>query len=123
MTIGLSGSYAFNGTNLTLQPTEGQWHERPAFGIDGAGHPIYGSVRDFELSWGLMPVSDLQQLYNTYNAVQNTGTCSVDLPQYGASQFIFATYSGTTLQEPTVGAYFQEHVTDVRLLILQVRTN
>lgn len=121
--IGLTGSYAFNGTNLTLQPTEGKWLERPAFGIDGSGHPIYPSVRDFEVYWGLISTSELQQIINVYNGVQNTGTCAVDLPQYGASQYIFTTYSGCTLREPSVGAYFEEYVTDVRLLILQVRTN
>lgn len=121
--IGLSGSYAFNGSNLTLQPTEGQWQERPQFGVDGLGHPIYGSVRNFQLSWGLISTSDLNQIIGVYNAVQNTGTCSVDLPQYGANQYIFTTYSGCTLQEPTVGTYFQEYVQDVKLLILQVKTN
>jgi len=121
MTIGLSGSYAFNGSNLTLQPETGQWNDRDSFGIDGGGHPIYSSARNFELSWGLVSMSELAQITNFYNGVQNTGTCSVDLPRWGDSQYIFTTYSGCTLQEPTVGTYFETYVQDVRLVVLNIR--
>jgi hypothetical protein len=118
--IGLSGSYAFNGSNLTLQPETGQWQERDSFGIDGAGHPIYSRVRSFELVWGLVSMSELNQITTFYNQVQNTGTCSVDLPKWGDSQYLFTTYSGATLQEPTVGTYFETYVQDVRLVILNI---
>lgn len=122
MTVGASGSYSFNGTNLSLQPTEGKWNQRDQLGTDGQGHPIYPLVRTFELSWGLISVLDLQQIINVYNGVQNTGTFSVDLPQYGAAGYQFQTYSGCTLSEVQVGSYFNEYVNDVQLLIYNVRT-
>lgn len=122
MTVGASGSYAFNGTNLTLQPSEGVWNQRDSLGIDGGGHPIYPAKRTFELKWGLISVSDLQQIINVYNTVQNTGTASVDLPQFGAAGYQFKTYSGCTLNEPQVGAYFNEYVADTSLLILNIQT-
>jgi len=123
MSVGLSGSYALNGTNLTLQPTEGRWGERDSFGMDGSGHPIYPSVRTFELSWELISTSELQQVINFFNAVGNTGTVVADLPQYGAAAYQFYAYSGCTLNEVMVGAYFQEYVQDTKLLILNIRTN
>lgn len=122
MTIGLSGSYAVNGTNLSLQPTEGKWNQRDSYGYDGGGHPIYSQFRTFELKWALISTSDLVQLINTFNAISNTGTVVFDLPQYGASAYQFQRYSGCTLNEVSVGAYFQEHVMDVTLLVLQIRT-
>lgn len=120
--IGLSGTYAFNGTNLFLPPTEGRWNQRDSYGYDGAGHPIYGQFRTFELRWGLISKNDLSQLITFFNQVSSTGTVVADLPQYGASAYQFYAYSGCTLNEVQVGAYFQEHVQDVSLLILQIRT-
>lgn len=120
--IGLSGSFAFNGTNLSLQPTTNKWVDRAILGYDGQGHPIYSAIREHELTWQLINASDLAQIIGFYNVVQNTGTCSVDLPAWGNSQYLFTTYSGCTLQEPTVSENFVEHTTDVKLLILNIRT-
>jgi hypothetical protein len=122
MTTGLTGSYSFNGTNLTLQPTTGQWMERDSYGIDGGGHPIYSAVRSFELVWQLISTSDFKQIQDAYNAVSNTGTVAVDLPQYGANAYQFQRYSGATLREPSVTTYFEEYIEDARLLILNIRT-
>lgn len=121
MTIGLSGSFALNGTNLTLQPTTSQWLERQVLGYDGTGHPIYPAVREYQWTWQLINASDLSQIIGFYNAVQNTGTCSVDLPAWGNSQYLFTTYSGCTLQEPQVSENFAEHTMNVKLLILNIR--
>ena len=123
MTTGLSGTYAFNGTDLTLQPTEGRWIERNNYGMDGGGHPIYPAIRSFELTWALMPTSDAKQIIDFYNSVGNTGTITSCLPQWGNVGFNFANYSGCTLAEPTVGAYFVDHVQDVRLVIMGVRVS
>lgn len=122
MTTGLSGTYAFNGTNLTLQPTEGKWGTPDSYGYDGAGHPILSAFRTFELRWQLISPSDLSQLETFFRQVSNTGTMNVDLPEWGAPQYRFRTYSGTTLNPLQVGAYFQEYTQDVTLLILQIRT-
>lgn len=123
MTAGYSGSYAFNNINLNLPPSTGNWKERPSYGIDGGGHTVYSSVRDFEMTWDLISVANLQQIIGVYNAVSNTGTAVSCLPKWGDPTYIFHNYSGTVLQEPTVGEYFQEFVQDVKLLILNVRTN
>ena len=123
MTIGASGSYAANGTNLTLQPTEGRWLERDSFGIDGGGHPVYSNVRNFELSWQLISPADFAQILGFYNQVQNTGTASADLPEWGANAFQFKSYSGCTMQEPTASAYFNEYIQEAKLLILNIRTS
>lgn len=123
MTAGFSGSYAFNGVDLTLPPSTGNWKERPNYGIDGGGHTIYSSVRDFEMTWDLISVSNLSTIIGIYNVVGNTGTAVSCLPDWGNANYIFRNYSGTVLQEPTVGEYFQEFVQDVKLIILNVRTN
>lgn len=120
MTIGASGSYAINGTDLTLQPFSHHWAERDSFGLDGNAHVIYSSVRGYELGWPLMSMSDFQQIYNFYNAVQSTGTVSVDLPQWGASGYVFQRYSGCVLSEPTFDNFFDEFLEGVRLLITNI---
>lgn len=121
--IGYSGTYAFNGSNLQLPPSEGQWGQRESIGMDGNGRPIYPSVRTFTMTWNLMSVNDLQQLINAQLAVANTGSSVVDLPKWGASAYLFESYSGAFVNEPSVGKYFAEHVEDVNLLITNVRTN
>lgn len=119
---GTSGTYAFNSVDFLLQPSAGRWIQRGEFGIDGAGHPIYPSVREFEISWDLISVGDLQQINNIYNQVSNTGTVVVDLPKYGDSQYNFFSYSGCTLQEPQYDPYFMGYVQNVKLLVMNVRT-
>ena len=122
MTQGLSGTFAFNGTELTLPPTEGAWQERESYGFDGNAHLIYSAVRSYKLTWNLMSASDLSQIIGFYDTVQNTGSFSVDLPQWGASDYRFLTYSGATLQEPIVSENFAEHTQDVSMLIFNIRT-
>lgn len=122
MAQGASGTYAFNGTVIALQPSSGRWVQRESVGIDGAGHPVYPSVRDFEITWDLISVEDLQQINNAYASVGNTGTVVVDLPKYGDSQYNFYSYSGCTLQEPQYDMYFERHVQSVRLLVMNIRT-
>lgn len=123
MTTGLSGSYAINNTNWTLQPTTGKWVERTNYGIDGNGHPIYSQLRNFELSWDLISTDDAKQLIDFYNGISTTGTVVSCLPEWGNVNYQFRNYSGTTLQEPTVGEYFQGYIQTLKLLIINVRTN
>lgn len=123
MTTGLSGTYGINGTDLTLQPTTGKWVERQNYGVDGGGHPVYSPYRSFELSWELISPQDVQQLINFYNLVGNTGTVTSCLPEWGANDYQFKNYSGTTIQEPTVEPYFQGYTQTVKMLILRIQTN
>lgn len=122
MTTGLSGTFAFNGTVLSLEPTTHGWRERTQLGIDGGGHPIYPAVRSYEMKWDLVTPSDLNQVLGFYNLVQNTGTMSVDLPEWGQTDYRFRTYSGTTLVEPVMGDFFNQHPGSITLLILNIRT-
>jgi hypothetical protein len=123
MTTGYSGTYAINNVDLALQPSSGKWLGRTEYGVDGGAHPIYSRVRKFELKWDLISSADLQQIVGLYNIVGSTGTVVSCLPGYGATDYIFQNYSGTTLQEPEFGEYFQGYVSDVKLIILNVRTN
>ena len=120
--IGASGTYAIGGTDFTLQPTEGRWINKDILGMDGGGHPIYPSVRSFEVSWGLISASDLSQIIGFYNSVQNTGTVAVDLPKWNGSPYQFDRYSGCTLGEPEINQYFEGYTQEVKLLIYGIVT-
>lgn len=119
---GYSGSYALNGTNLTLQPSSGMWDAKEIVGYDGSGRPIYPAVAEFTLSWDLVPTSDLKQLIDFYDYVSNTGSVVADLPKWGDNDYMFYSYSGTFPNRPTVGAYFVGYVTDVKMVINNIRT-
>jgi len=121
--IGLSGTYAFNNVDFQLQPSTGKWVDRTNYGIDGGGHSIYSQFRHFELSWDLISTDDAKQIIDVYNTIGNTGTCVACLPKWGDINYTFFNYSGTTMQEPSVGEYFQGYITSVKLLLLNVRTN
>lgn len=123
MTVGLSGSYATNDVNWTLQPTTGKWVERKSYGMDGNAHPIYSQFRNFEVTWELISPSEVKQIVDFYNTVSTTGTVVSCLPEWGANEYQFKNYSGTIMMEPVVGEYFQGYITSVRLLIVNARTN
>lgn len=119
MTTGLTGSYAINAIDIC--PESAHWVPRPALGIDGNGHSIYPAMKDMELSWGFMSMADFNILYSAYLLVSNTGTITADLPDLSASDFRFTRYSGTIIHEPSTGEFFEGYVTDVRLLITNIR--
>lgn len=123
MTTGLSGTYSFDNVDFLLPPSNGSWKERPNYGIDGGAHPVYSSFRKFELEWDLMPMDAANQLINAYNVVGNTGTVVACLPKWNDPTFTFYNYSGCTMEEPVLGKFFQGFVQDVKLLILNVKTN
>jgi hypothetical protein len=120
MTTGTSGSYAINGTNLLLQPTEAGWVDRPLIGISGNGRATYPGVREFEMTWGLMDMASFNQIQAAYYSIQSTGTLTFDLPKFNTIPYTFYSYAGCTILEPTVGKFFEQWVTDVKLTILQV---
>lgn len=119
---GYTGSFALNGTNFTLQPSTFGWESRESLGVDGNGMPMYSSVGSFQIAWGLMSTSELNQLITIFDAMASTGTVVADLPQWGHSGYYFKSYSGTVMNRPTVGEYFNSYVTDVRLVISNIRT-
>jgi len=124
MTTGLSGSFAFNDVNLVLQPSETKWVERTSYGIDGSGHNIYSNFRNYEMSWDLISASEVKQLIDFFNVVTSpTGSVVACLPQYGNTNYQFYNYSGTTMGEVSTDTYFQGYTQNVRLLLLNIRTN
>lgn len=121
MTIGASGSYAINGTDLTLQPTSGRWMPQSMLGMTGDGHPIYSAIHEFQVNWSLTAQDELNQIQTFRDTVLLTGTVSVDLPQYKSSSYVFYRYTGCTLYEPERGDYFVENTTDFTLIIGNIR--
>ena len=121
MPAGYSGSYGVNGIKLTLQPSQGVWEGLDIIGFDGDGRPIYPSVGEFTLSWGLMSTSELKQINDIYLSVSNTGTVVTELPKWGDTDYLYYAYSGTIVDRPTVGEYFMGYVTNVALVIGKIR--
>ncbi len=114
-------TYKINGTDLTLQPETGQWNaQRSSYGTDGGGHGIFPRAHTFEMKWSFMSMAEFNQLYNFYLTTSVTGTAVAMLPEYGAATYQFREYSGTVLQEPESGAFFEEYVSDVRLVINRI---
>lgn len=119
---GFSGTFAFNGTTLSLSPTTTQWGNKDEIGTGGDGHGIYPAITDYTMEWVLMPTSDFKQLQDFYLVSSTTGSVVADLPEYGNVDYIFKSYTGTILTRPQVGKYFAEHVSDVRLVLRNIRT-
>lgn len=125
MTPVSTGTFGLNGTEFIIQPSEGKWVPRNTLGIDGAGHPIYPAVREFEMSWDIFDQATWNQIQNYYNAVGNTGTVVANLPPYGGPNFVFQPYSGCTLGEPEVNGAFITHegyLRSIKLVIMNIRT-
>ena len=123
MTTGLSGTFGFNGTDINQYPTSHRWVERNNYGVDGNAHPIYAQNRSYEMTWNFISIDNAQQIINFYNLVSNTGTVTTCLPQWGATDYRFKNYSGTTLEEPQMQGYFMGFIEELKLLVLNVNTN
>ena len=115
-------SYVINGTTLNLQPTAGKWINREPIGFTGNGHPEYAGVREFEIRWQLTDRSDANEVQGLYNQLDVTGTAVVALPGYKGAAWTFVNYSGCTLGEPTSNEYFEQHETEVVLVIYGIVT-
>ena len=116
-------TYKIGGTEITTQPTSGRWIPKQPIGIDGNGHAIYPGVREYELKWQLVNISDYNQLVGFFNSIGNTGTVVVDLPQFGAATYTFYSYSGCVLREPEANQYFAgAGQQDVLLVVSNIRT-
>jgi hypothetical protein len=120
---GLSGTFAFNDTNLFQYPTTHKWVERTNYGVDGNAHPVYPQNRSYEMTWNLISTENAKQVIDFYNLVGNTGTVTSCLPEWGSVDYRFKNYSGTTLEEPQMQGYFMGFIEELKLLILTVNTN
>lgn len=115
-------AYGYNGIDFNLQPTFGRWMPRIVLGTTGAGHSIYPGVREHQIFWKLMPISDYDEIRDLYKTVSVTGTVVMSLPDIDANSYTWKNYSGCTLREPEAGQYFVEHVTDVTMMVINIQT-
>ena len=115
-------TYKINGTSITLQPESGEWADRNQIGIDGNGHAIYPSLREFQMKWSFMSASEFNQLKGFFDAVGTTGSAVVSLPKYGDTTYNFYDYSGCVLREPEAGEDFEQYVSGVQLLVVKIYT-
>ena len=119
-----TGTFGLNGTEFILQPSEGHWVPRNVLAIDGAGHPIFSAIREFELDWDIIDTPTWNQLQAFYNTCGNTGTVVANLPQYGATPFLYVPYSGCTMGEPEVqGSFLTQdgYLQKVKVVIMNIR--
>jgi len=121
MSLGSSGTYAINNTDLPTPPSTGRWMPRDFLGFDGNGHPDYVGVREFEMTWELISLEDAQQLQTFFDSLGVTGTAIVDLPKY-RTPWTFTSYTGCTLSEPEMDVFFEKHEVSVTLLIHRIVT-
>lgn len=122
MSQGYSGSFAINGTRFLLSPESSKWVDKNIVGLDGNGFPIYPQTREYEMSWGLAHPNDVKQFIDFFTTSGFTGTVVLDLPEYGADDYKFKSYSGCVIQEPKFGSYFNGYITDVTLLVTKITT-
>lgn len=123
MTQGITGTYSINGVDIQLSPSQGGWEDKDSAGIDGNGHTIFPQVTEFTMEWGLMATYELKQLQDAFLTTNVTGTAVVDLPQWGATDYTFYSYSGTIVSRPHVGKYFANYVKDVSLKVTNIRVS
>ncbi len=119
-----TGTFGLNGTEFLIQPSEGHWVPRNTLAIDGAGHPIYPGVREFELDWDIIDQPTWNQLQAAYNSCGNTGTVVANLPIYGNAAFCFQPYSGCTMGEPEVAGSFltqDGYLQKVKVVLMNVK--
>jgi hypothetical protein len=111
----------FNGTGLSLPPTEANWLEQDTLGITGNGRAVYPALREFEMTFNLSNQQNLYELWDYFQQI-STGTVTATLPEYMSPVFRYKNYSGVILRQPTVGSYFAEEYTQEIRLVLLVRT-
>lgn len=111
-----------NGTTLAAQPASITWIDRESIGITGNGHGVYPGLRSCELRWDFLSASEFEEIHDFFENNNITGTVVVDLPKYKNTSYGDYSYSGTVLREPTFSEYFEQHYSNVSLLIVRILT-
>ena len=115
-------AYEINGTGIPIDPTEGRWMDQDIEGIDGNGRAIYAGPREFEMRWGLLSHDQVWQLQDWWQTIGSTGTITAALPRYAWPVYEFFTYTGVYIQQPRLDVYFTDSLTDVTLLVTNIKT-
>lgn len=110
------------GVPFIIQPSTHHWVSRPSMGFDGGGHPMYVAVRSYEMGWDMMSATGANQLQYFYNLCSASGTVIMDLPKYMGGGYLFQSYTGCVLQEPTFDNYFNEFEQTLKLVVNNIRT-
>ena len=119
-----ANDWQING-HVIFAPTAGRWIGQRPVDVQGDNRPIYSGVRAFELRWVLVSYAEWANFQVLFEAIQASGTVTARLPRFPTatgSTYGFAVYSGCTMAEPIIGAFFEEHPTDVVLLIGNIVT-
>lgn len=114
--------YKINSTEFTLPPTTGRWIIPDALGIGVSGVARYPAVKQFELLWDFMSPAEYSQLKTWYAYQNNTGTITADLPDIEAASYEYRTFSGVVMFHPIVGEYFEGYLSDVSVILSNIRT-
>jgi len=117
-----TGTYAVNNVNFITRPSDGKWLERKVLGYDGSGHGVYPQVRSYELDWDFVDIATWNQITSAYVTASVTGSLVVDLPQYNRADFYFTSYSGVTMDEPSMDFYFVGNVSKMKVVFNNIIT-
>jgi hypothetical protein len=117
----VTGSYNFDHHGLPTLPTQAHWVPLEQLDVDGNGHPIYPTVHEFELQWSAMWIADFDALVHLCENMTSTGTVVSTLPEYHANDYQYFNYSGTILQLPKPGQYFEGYILNTTMVISNVR--
>ena len=112
-------TYKINGVEIA-KPTSMKWDDKKEHGITGTGNTVYGRFRSAELKWNILYPADVVLLQNAFLYSQNSGQVVVELPSYGVATYQFTEYSGCYLPDLRVGEFFEEHYSDVTLVVTRV---
>jgi len=117
-----TNSFAINGTAFSKPPTEHGWVNQSILGTTGDGHPIYPAFRSYEMSFDFQDASEFSTFQGYFNALNLTGTASIDLPEYGVSTYQFRTYSGCVINQPEYDEYFEGYYQGATITVNKIRT-
>ncbi len=114
--------YRLNGVDLITPPLDGHWVDQEVLGVDGNNRRIYPATRMFEMVWSMLSPETFNQIFDQWLALDTTGSIVSELPELGVDPFVFRAYTGTIVDQPIMGEFFQGFYKKVTMLIRNVRT-
>lgn len=113
--------FQINGNSIP-NPTESKWVLPEVRGIDGFGYKRFDPFYSYELRWDFLTQEEFYSgVWRIYQGHFLSGGARVQLPSYDNPTYGFETYSGTIMDRPEIGNYYQNHVRDVKLTIRKIR--
>jgi hypothetical protein len=112
--------YKINGTGFRA-PARAGWVIPPKKGLNGQGANIYEPYSTFEFTWTEMLPEDFKVIRDLWAQNYNSGTFTVDLPEYGSVNYQFKTYTGVQMDQPEISNYDFGYFSTVTLTIRKIR--